>query len=116
MYEILQTPYKLFNEIDITNIQNDFEKQHEMYINILNKINDTRFSTTGSALADNENDFLNNYFKNKGIKITEREYDILTLINSKNTIGYVIWFILLGFVAVMISTNMLLNTDCNGIF
>ena len=115
--KILLDKKKLLNEIDIIGM--DDEKLHNFYINQLSQISSTIFSKEGQM---NESDI--QFFKKienpttktttfEVIKdITKSEHDILCLLKYKNTIGYGIWYILLGVISVMISTNSVIASNC----
>ena len=45
-------------------------------------------------------------------KISNRAFNIIQTIKKKNRIGFLIWNILLGMVASMVSTNSLINSGC----
>ena len=87
-YQVLQKPKQLFNEIDI--------------------------------LGKSEEEINNIYAKLKEINVdifTDQNKDsILKLLMYKNNIGYGIWYMLLGLIAVMISTNSLISSNCNSDF
>jgi hypothetical protein len=46
------------------------------------------------------------------VKISNRAFNIIKTIKKKNRIGFLIWNILLGMVASMVSTNSLINSGC----
>lgn len=115
--KVLLDKKKILNEIDIIGL--DDETLHKFYNNQLSQISSTIFSKEGQM---NETDI--QFFKKienpttktttfEVIKdITKSEHDILCLLKYKNTIGYGIWYILLGVISVMISTNSVIASNC----
>jgi hypothetical protein len=88
--EIKQTPQIIINEIDITDIDEDTEENNKKLKELFDKYS-------------NIYPFI--FKKNKD--------DIIKIIKFKNKIGYLIWNILFGLIAVMVSTNSLLNSGCS---
>jgi hypothetical protein len=112
-------PTKLLNEIDITNIKDD-EELHNFYQTKLYNIAPEIFKKDGIPPVDNkENTFLSNTTDNSGnlipIPMNKLEFNILYVLKSKNEIGYAIWNILLGVIAVLISTNSVINSKCDAV-
>jgi hypothetical protein len=85
--EIKQTPQTIINEIDIIGIEKDEAKLKELF-DPYAKIYPFIFGEANKA-------------------------DIIKIIDFKNKIGYITWNILFGLIAVMVSTNSLLNSGCS---
>jgi hypothetical protein len=115
--KILLDKKKILNEIDIIGM--DDETLHMFYTNQLSKISSTIFSNEGKMNPEDIQFFkktvnpLTNTVKFDAMTdITKTEHDILSLLKYKNTIGYSIWYILLGVISVMISTNSVIGSNC----
>ena len=85
--EIKSTPEIIINEIDIVGIEKDEAKIKELF-EPYSKIYPFIFGESNKA-------------------------DIIKIIDFKNKIGYITWNIIFGLIAVMISTNSLLNSGCS---
>ena len=117
--KILSDPKKILNEIDITSIEND-EELDKFYREKLNKISPELFRTEGSVMTKENIDkkiFTKTVTGQDGKEITLQmcniEYYILQLLKYKNIIGQAIWYILFGLIAVLISTNSIINSKCD---
>jgi hypothetical protein len=88
--EIKQTPQIIINEIDITEMDDDTDENKEK----LKKL-------------------FESYSKIYPFIFNTNKDDIIKIIKFKNKIGYLIWNILFGLIAVMVSTNSLLNSGCS---
>ena len=84
--EIKQNPQIIINEIDIIGKEENTEE--------INKIFESYKSVYPTIFGNNKD-------------------DIIKIIKFKNKIGYIIWNILFGLIAVMVSTNSLLNSGCS---
>lgn len=89
-YKALNNPKNLINEVDILDIQNEPAQISTLY-NTLTKINKDIFTDAN---------------KDK----------IISMIKFKNNIGYGTWYVLLGLLSVMVSTNSIINSNCNSYF
>jgi hypothetical protein len=85
LLEVLEKPKKILNEIDIIG-KTDIEIGN-MYDNTLTLIHGQIFTPS-------------------------MKEPIIEILKNKNKIGYGIWYILLGFITVMISTDSLVNSNC----
>jgi hypothetical protein len=85
--EIKQTPEIIINEIDIVGIETDDAKLNALFEPYA-KIYPFIFAEANKA-------------------------DVIKIIDFKNKIGYISWNILFGVIAVMVSTNSLLNSGCS---
>jgi hypothetical protein len=109
--ESLNRPKLILNEID--SIGKTAEEQHNMYVNYLNKLHPSLFKIDKGSVELNRK--YRTFFKDDGTLIdemTDREYKLLSIINNKNDIGRGIWYILFGVIAVMISTNSIISSNC----
>jgi hypothetical protein len=84
--EIKDNPQIIINEIDIIGHEDDQEKIDKIF---------TKYES-----------IYPNIFK-------ENKEDVKQIIILKNKIGYIIWNMLFGLIAVMVSTNTLLNSGCS---
>jgi len=85
LLEVLEKPKKILNEIDIIG-KTDIEIDN-MYENTLKLIHSKIFTPS-------------------------MKEEIIEILKRKNTIGYTIWYILLGFITIMVSTDSLINSNC----
>jgi len=113
--KVVLNPKSIINEIDLVNKSDT--KIVEIYTQ-LEKINPTIF---GKLIETDPNKgviFIKADKNKEGIeitppvKITNKADNIIKTIKKKNKIGVLIWNILLGVVASMISTNSLINSGC----
>jgi len=119
--KIVTDPKKLLNEIDI--LYKNSRELHDFYTEKLHKIAPNIFRLDGGDISE-EQKKINKFSeikiidgKSKVVNITmqKTEYDILSLLKFKNDVGYAVWYILLGLISVLISTNSVLNTKCDAI-
>lgn len=90
------------------------------YINIFHEIKENpqiiinEIDIIGKEEDQNAIDAIFNRYKNVYANIFENNKDeVIKIIKLKNKIGYIIWNILFGLIAVMVSTNTLLNSGCS---
>lgn len=115
-YQLLMEPKKIINEVDI--VGKTDQQIIEMY-KLLIPINPTIFGKLKED-EDTKNIIFIKGVKNKEgtqdiikeEKISHRANNIIQTIKKKNRIGFLIWNILLGMVASMVSTNSLINSGC----
>jgi hypothetical protein len=114
--KIVLNPKSIINEIDFVNKSDT--KITEIY-NQLEKINPTIFGKLLETDPSKGVIFIKEVKNKEGteiitpaVKITNRADNIIKTIKKKNKIGVLIWNILLGVVASMISTNSLINSGC----
>jgi hypothetical protein len=115
--KLVLDPKKIINEIDfIGKSDKQISEEYPLLIainpTIFGKVDDPKdvvfipkfetFKPDGSSVTITEE-----------VKVSKRANDIIKTIKLKNKLGYLIWNILLGIIASMISTNSLINSECS---
>ena len=85
-HEIKENPQIIINEIDIIGHEDDPEEINKIF---------TKYNSIYPYIFKDNKD------------------DVIQIITLKNKIGYIIWNMLFGLIAVMVSTNSLLNSGCS---
>ena len=113
--KLLLDPKRIINEIDFIN------KTDKEIIEIYNQlilINPTIFGNALNTGGATDKVFIDKIGEpgtpgaEDELKITPKVLNIIKMVKLKNKIGYLIWNILLGMVASIISTNSLINAGC----
>ena len=109
-------PKKIINEVDFIGKTN--QEIIDIYEHLI-PINPTIFGTLHDADTTKDVVFIKELKNKEGtkniieeVKISRRANNIIKTIKTKNKIGFLIWNILLGLIASMISTNSLINSGC----
>ena len=119
-HKLLIDPKKIINEVDIVG------KTDKQIIEIYKKLIPINPTIFGNIQEDNDTNQTKNIVfipriiadpsKNivavDEVRISHRANNIIQTIKKKNRIGFLIWNILLGIVASMVSTNSLINSGC----
>jgi hypothetical protein len=121
--KILSDPKKILNEIDITSVEDD-EELDKFYKEKLNKISPELFRINGTGMTKEDIDKKiftkkvqgpDGRYIDQSIEMSNIQYYILNLLKYKNVIGQAIWYIIFGLIAVLISTNSIINSNCDAI-